>query len=73
MAEDDARARMAAQASREDRLEAADFVVDNSGELPDLEERGRRPLAGAGGGRRLTVRLSRCRCGVVPWRHETGR
>lgn len=37
MPEDDARARMAAQASREDRLEAADFVVDNSGELHDLE------------------------------------
>ncbi len=36
MAEDDARARMAAQASREQRLAAADFVVDNSGSLDDL-------------------------------------
>jgi dephospho-CoA kinase len=31
MTEDDARARMAAQASREDRLAAADIVLDNSG------------------------------------------
>lgn len=37
MPEEDARARMAAQVSREDRLEAADFVVDNSGALDDLE------------------------------------
>ena len=36
MNEADARARMAAQASREQRLAAADFVVDNSGTLDDL-------------------------------------
>lgn len=33
----DARARIAAQASREDRLALADFVVDNSGTPADLE------------------------------------
>jgi dephospho-CoA kinase len=32
-----ARARMAAQASREDRLAIADFVVDNSGDLRELD------------------------------------
>jgi dephospho-CoA kinase len=32
----DVRARMAAQASREDRLAGADYVVDNSGTLDDL-------------------------------------
>jgi dephospho-CoA kinase len=36
MAEDDARARMAAQATREQRLKIADFVLDNDGELTDL-------------------------------------
>jgi dephospho-CoA kinase len=36
-AEDDARARIASQSSREDRLEVADFVVDNSGDLEALE------------------------------------
>lgn len=35
--EADARARMARQASREDRLAAADFVIDNSGTRPQLE------------------------------------
>jgi len=35
--EDDARARMANQVSREKRLEKADFVVDNSGTLAELE------------------------------------
>lgn len=35
--EDDARARMANQVSREKRLGKADFVVDNSGSLGDLE------------------------------------
>ena len=35
--EADARARIARQASREDRLAIADFVVDNSGTLADLE------------------------------------
>lgn len=33
----DAEARIASQASREDRLELADFVVDNGGELDALE------------------------------------
>ena len=35
--ETDARARIARQASREDRLKTADFVVDNSGSPDDLE------------------------------------
>ena len=38
MAESDARARIAAQATREERLAAADFVVDNSGTLDALRE-----------------------------------
>ncbi|GAB2871965.1 dephospho-CoA kinase [Streptomyces mayteni] len=37
MTEADARARMAAQASREERLAIADFVLDNDGSLVDLE------------------------------------
>jgi dephospho-CoA kinase len=37
MAEADARARMAAQASGEDRLAAADLVIRNDGTLTDLE------------------------------------
>lgn len=36
MREDDARARMARQASREERLARADLVVDNSGSLDEL-------------------------------------
>ena len=36
MREDDARARMANQASREDRLARADVVLDNSGTVEDL-------------------------------------
>lgn len=36
MSEEDARARMANQASREDRLAGASFVVDNSGTVEDL-------------------------------------
>ena len=36
MREDDARARMARQASREDRLARADEVIDNSGSLDEL-------------------------------------
>lgn len=36
MAESDARARIAAQATREERRAAADFVIDNSGSLDDL-------------------------------------
>lgn len=35
--EGDARARMANQASREDRLAVADYVIDNSGDLAALE------------------------------------
>jgi dephospho-CoA kinase len=37
MDEDDARARMAVQASREERLARADFVIDNNGSRDDLE------------------------------------
>jgi dephospho-CoA kinase len=39
MSADEALARMAAQAGREDRLRAADLVVDNTGTLADLDER----------------------------------
>ena len=39
MAPDRARARMAAQASREQRLAVADVVIDNSGSLDDLDRR----------------------------------
>jgi dephospho-CoA kinase len=39
MSEDEARSRIASQASREDRLAAADLVVDNSGMLADLDAR----------------------------------
>lgn len=38
MTEADARARIAAQASREQRLAIADVVLDNNGDLPQLEE-----------------------------------
>ena len=41
MDEADARRRMSAQASRADRLAAADFVIHNDGSLADLEARGR--------------------------------
>ncbi len=37
--EDQARARMAAQATREQRLAIADIVIDNSGSLEDLDRR----------------------------------
>jgi dephospho-CoA kinase len=37
MREDDARARMARQASRDERVAKADVVIDNSGTLADLE------------------------------------
>ncbi|MEV3929668.1 MULTISPECIES: dephospho-CoA kinase [unclassified Streptomyces] len=37
MEESDARARMAAQATREERLSVADLVIDNDGPLEDLE------------------------------------
>ncbi|MEU8512124.1 dephospho-CoA kinase [Kitasatospora sp. NPDC048722] len=39
MTEDEARARMAAQATREERLAIADIVIDNSGPLEDLAPR----------------------------------
>jgi dephospho-CoA kinase len=39
MTEDDARARMAAQATREKRLEVADVVIDNDVPLDALERR----------------------------------
>ena len=39
MAAGQARARMAAQASREQRLAVADIVIDNSGSLDDLDRR----------------------------------
>ncbi|MGY0536673.1 dephospho-CoA kinase [Nocardioides sp. YJ-D4] len=39
MTEIDARARIAAQASREDRLAAATYVIDNTGTLDDLRTR----------------------------------
>ncbi|WP_026123119.1 dephospho-CoA kinase [Nocardiopsis chromatogenes] len=39
MPEEQARARIAAQASREERLAAADIVVDNAGPLADLDAR----------------------------------
>jgi dephospho-CoA kinase len=39
MAPDQARARLAAQASREQRLALADLVIDNSGSLEDLDRR----------------------------------
>jgi dephospho-CoA kinase len=37
MSEEQARARMAAQATREQRLAIADFVIDNSGSLAELD------------------------------------
>jgi dephospho-CoA kinase len=39
MTEEDARARMAAQSTREKRLEIADVVIDNDVPLADLERR----------------------------------
>lgn len=39
MSEEDARARIAAQASRQDRLAVATYVVDNTGSLEDLRAR----------------------------------
>ena len=39
MTEEDARARMAAQATREKRLEIADIVIDNDVPLEDLRRR----------------------------------
>ncbi len=37
--EDEARSRIAAQASREERLAAATHVIDNTGTLEDLRQR----------------------------------
>ncbi|WP_434588504.1 dephospho-CoA kinase [Streptomyces sp. A5-4] len=45
MTEDEARSRMAAQASREQRLEIADLVVDNDGPLEALEPQVRKVWA----------------------------
>ncbi|WP_406167643.1 dephospho-CoA kinase [Streptomyces sp. NBC_00996] len=45
MTEDDARARMAAQAPREKRLEIADIVIDNDVPLEELERRVRKVWA----------------------------
>jgi dephospho-CoA kinase len=39
MTDEEAKARIASQASREDRLAAADIVVDNSGSLEELDRR----------------------------------
>jgi len=39
MTEEEARARIASQATRDDRLAAADVVIDNSGSLADLDAR----------------------------------
>jgi dephospho-CoA kinase len=39
MTDEEAKRRIASQASREQRLEAADLVVDNSGTLEDLDRR----------------------------------
>jgi dephospho-CoA kinase len=39
MTAEDAAARMAAQAAREQRLAIADIVIDNSGTLADLDKR----------------------------------
>lgn len=39
MSDEEAKRRIASQASREQRLEAADLVVDNSGTLEDLDRR----------------------------------
>ncbi len=44
MPAEQARARMAAQATRERRLAMADIVIDNSGSLADLDEPGRQGL-----------------------------
>jgi dephospho-CoA kinase len=39
MQEEDVRARMSRQATREERLARADLVIDNSGTLEELEAR----------------------------------
>ncbi|MGO4750921.1 dephospho-CoA kinase, partial [Streptomyces sp. 2MCAF27] len=45
MTEDEARARMAAQATREERLAVADVVIDNDGPLEALEPQVRKVWA----------------------------
>ena len=45
MDEDDVRKRIDSQISREERLETATHVIDNSGDLEDLERSGEQPLA----------------------------
>ncbi|MDT0544420.1 MULTISPECIES: dephospho-CoA kinase [Streptomyces] len=45
MTEDEARARMAAQATREERLAVADVVIDNDGPLEELEPQVRKVWA----------------------------
>ncbi len=47
MSEEDVRARMAAQPTREERLEGADFVIDNSGDRGAPGRRGRPGLGRA--------------------------
>jgi dephospho-CoA kinase len=39
MADEEAKARIASQASRDERLAVADLVVDNSGSLEELDRR----------------------------------
>ncbi|HET6856916.1 MAG TPA: dephospho-CoA kinase, partial [Streptomyces sp.] len=60
MAEAEARNRMAAQASREQRLEIADLVVDNDGPLEALEPQVRRVWA------ELTARAGRTAAADTP-------
>ncbi|MDA8210012.1 MAG: dephospho-CoA kinase [Actinomycetota bacterium] len=48
MAREDAKARVAAQAPRADRLRAADHVIDNSGDVAALEREVERVLAALG-------------------------
>jgi dephospho-CoA kinase len=54
MSPTEARARIAAQATRERRLAAADLVVDNSGSLDDLARRVRQIWADVLRSHRLT-------------------
>ena len=62
MTEDEARARMAAQAAREDRLAAADVVLDNSGTPEEL----RHAVDAAVGGAARAVRPEPQRHTVAP-------
>jgi dephospho-CoA kinase len=56
MDEDQARARMTAQASREQRLAVADIVIDNSGTLADLDRRVAEVWAGLQAGLQADLR-----------------